>query len=129
MLLELAQSVQGPVNLVTGEPPAPGQPILPLWLGLTIIGAVIATGLLVWAVLARRAAIDRDPAEYAFRALVRRLGVPQRHAVLIRKLAAGVQCAPVALLLSDYARKAAVMSYEKTNPSKRQRVVLEQLSS
>jgi hypothetical protein len=129
MLLSLAQSPNGPINLFTGEPVPPAAPILPLWLGLTIIAAIIALSLVAWAILSRLAAIDKDPAEYAFRLLARRLHIPQRQASLLRKLASVVQCAPVALLVSPHALHAAALCYEKSKPSRRDRATLKQLAA
>src|SRR5690349_5106814 len=73
MLLSLAQSPSGPIHLVTGEPAPAAPAILPLWLGLTIIGVIVFLALVAWVALARLAEMDKDPAEYAFRLLARRL--------------------------------------------------------
>jgi hypothetical protein len=127
MLLELAQSPEGPVQLMTGGPPAPVRHIISLELGLAIIGAIVAVALVSWAILARRAAIERNPSEYAFRALARQLGVSHGRASLIRKLAAAAQCAPVALLVSDHALQAAIMCMEQTAISKRMRAAIKDL--
>lgn len=127
MLLELAQSPDGPVRLITGEPPQSAQHVLPLWLGLAIISLIIAGGLLVWAAITHRAAREANPSEYAFRALARRMRLSARHAALVRRLAAGVQCAPVAILVSDHAFRAAAMCFERTSPSKRDLALLNDL--
>jgi hypothetical protein len=123
----LAQSSQGPVHLFTGEPTAPTHPILPIWLGLILIGAVITVALFIWFLIDRAERIDRDPAEYAFRAMARRLHTPQRHADLLRRLANCAHTTPVALLVSDHALRAAALCYEQTNPPKRDKAALKQL--
>jgi hypothetical protein len=127
MLLSLAQSPNGPINLVTGEPAPHAAAILPLWLGLTIIGVIVVVALVAWAALARLAAMDKDPAEYAFRLLARRLHIPHRQTAMVRKLAGMAQCAPVALLVSAHALQAAALCYEKFHPSKRDRATLKKL--
>jgi hypothetical protein len=127
MLLELAQSPDGPIHLITGEPPAPVPHAIPWPLILTLVCAAVGVALILWALFARRLAVKRQSAEHAFRALARRLRLPPRHAAIIRKLASCAQCSPVALLVSDHALQAAAMCFEKTGPSKRDAALLRQL--
>ncbi len=129
MLLSLAQSPEGPIHLVTGAPPVAAPPMMPLWLGLTIIAAVVVIALVAWFVLWRRAAVENDPAEYAFRTLCRHIGVQGRRQALLRRLAATARCAPVALLVSDSALRTAALCHERSNPGRRDRALLKDLSA
>jgi hypothetical protein len=129
MLLELAQSPDGPVRLITGEPAASVERAVSWPMALGAIGVLVAVACFVWSAVALRAAVAREPSEYAFRALARRLRVPARHAALIRKLASCAQCAPVALLVSEHALHAAAMCFEKTGPGKRDAALVRQLLS
>src|SRR5262245_45131213 len=117
MPLELAQSPDGPIHLITGEPPAPVQHAISSPPTLVLVAAAVGIALILWAVFARRIAAKRQSPEHAFRALSRRMRLPSRHEAIIRKLASCAQCAPVALLVSDHALEAAAMCFEKTSPS------------
>jgi hypothetical protein len=127
MLSDQAPSPDAPIHLITGRPPAPTEHVLSLGAGLAIIGLIVAIALAAWAVIAYRAALEKNPAEHAFRRLARRLRIPPRHTSLLRRLATEVQCAPVALLISDHALRAAALCFERTGPGKRDQANLKSL--
>ncbi len=114
-----------PLRLVTGEEPeAPSV----LWVLAIAVGAMALAGLVLYLIALHRARMARNPDEYAFRVMARRLRVPGSHAALIRRLAAAHSTAPpVALLISGSALAASLESFEQHNPSRRDRRVSRQL--
>lgn len=117
-------SVQ-PIQLVTGDEHG-GR----AWLWMVAAAGTVAVVLsgLVWAWAVRRAAIARQPAEYAFRSLAKELGVKPGLARLVHRLSpVHTRAAPVALLLSGHALAEAITSFEQHNPSRRDRRVIERV--
>jgi hypothetical protein len=92
-----------------------------------MIAAIAGLALVAWTVVARRRAVERRPSEHAFRGLARRMRVSARHEAIIRRLASCAQCAPVALLVSEHALRAAASCFEKTGPSKRDTALVREL--
>lgn len=95
------------VRLVTGDEPVSGPRDgvrLLLW-GAIGVGVVLASVVLVG--LARKAAVRRDPAEFAFRSLSRKMGLSASEKRLVRNAGTCVEAAPVALLVSEEACRVA----------------------
>src|SRR4051812_9809732 len=117
---------QAPIEIVTDQPQAAG-PGFPLWPGALFLTCAALTFVLALALRARRARIEANPSEHAFRALARSLRTPAREQSMLRKLASAANTTPVTLLLSDHALSAACTSFKESSPRKRELADLERL--
>lgn len=105
-MLTLARNPE-PLRLITGAP-SPSDASAQFWLFVALSAALFVLSSLGALYLWSRRGLERDPSEFAFRTLARRLGVRGRDARQLRALARSRGLAPVALLMSPSALRDAI---------------------
>lgn len=122
-MLTLARNPE-PLRLITGAP-GPSDASGQFWLFVALSAGVFILSSLGALYLWSRRGLDRDPSEFAFRTLARRLGVRRRDVRQLRALARSKGLPPVALLMSPSALRDAI---ERAKGESTDRASIERLS-